>query len=260
MEPPALAIPVQGKLLILHVVAHEQLVGALLAQENEEGNGNSLLKLKHYFQAHMVQLIPKVNPIKYVMSKPVLSDRLAIWTYAIDGLDLYQKRSQKEEQTSKCFSKSSLITRGSKERSQGGSMREHEYEKEERIVVVLHQKLQMVGGNLSLITYSMGSFPMILARKLTFVEELPAFCATMRPYSEVRGQTTLPDQTDGILLANHDERLHGSEQLHPTTTSWPFDTWRLHMVGPLPQSSGGLVYILAGMDYFSKWAEAVPLR
>ncbi|XP_050290401.1 uncharacterized protein LOC126728651 [Quercus robur] len=29
---------------------------------------------------------------------------------------------------------------------------------------------------------------------------------------------------------------------------------------PLPKSSGGHLYILAAADYFSKWAEAVPLR
>ncbi|XP_071926088.1 uncharacterized protein [Coffea arabica] len=35
--------------------------------------------LKYYFQAHTVRLISKYNPIKYVMAKPVLSDRLARW-------------------------------------------------------------------------------------------------------------------------------------------------------------------------------------
>ncbi|XP_070031565.1 uncharacterized protein [Nicotiana tomentosiformis] len=79
-------------------------VGALLAQENSEGEENSLYylssmmtpnelnyspieklclalvfpiqKLKHYFQAHVIHLVSKANPIKFVMSKPILSDRL----------------------------------------------------------------------------------------------------------------------------------------------------------------------------------------
>ncbi|GAA0182793.1 hypothetical protein LIER_30429 [Lithospermum erythrorhizon] len=41
--------------------------------------------------------------------------------------------------------------------------------------------------------------------------------------------------------------------------SWPFDTWGLDMVGPMPKSAEGHVYILAAIDYFSKWAEVVPL-
>ncbi|XP_070034244.1 uncharacterized protein [Nicotiana tomentosiformis] len=87
--------------------AQERSVGALLAQGNNEGKENALYylsrmmmpnelkyspieklclafvfsiqKLKHYFQAHVVRLVSRVNPIKFVMSKPILSDRLARW-------------------------------------------------------------------------------------------------------------------------------------------------------------------------------------
>ncbi|KAL6505259.1 hypothetical protein OROGR_025076 [Orobanche gracilis] len=50
------------------------------------------------------------------------------------------------------------------------------------------------------------------------------------------------------------------EPLHPTIASWPFDAWGLDVVGPLTKSSGGHLYILAATDYFSKWAEIIPLR
>ena len=50
------------------------------------------------------------------------------------------------------------------------------------------------------------------------------------------------------------------EPLHPTVASWHFDAWGLDAIGPLPKSSGGHLYILAATDYFSKWAEAMPLR
>ncbi|KAL0533123.1 hypothetical protein IC582_030338 [Cucumis melo] len=51
------------------------------------------------------------------------------------------------------------------------------------------------------------------------------------------------------------------EPLHPTIASWPFEAWGLDLVGPItPKSSAGHSYILAGTDYFSKWAEAVPLK
>ncbi|XP_070660541.1 uncharacterized protein [Malus domestica] len=51
------------------------------------------------------------------------------------------------------------------------------------------------------------------------------------------------------------------EPLHPTATSWPFDAWGLDVVGPIaPKSSTGEAYILAATDYFSKWAEAIPLK
>ncbi|KAM2766320.1 hypothetical protein COP1_022238 [Malus domestica] len=51
------------------------------------------------------------------------------------------------------------------------------------------------------------------------------------------------------------------EPLHPTATSWPFDAWGLDVVGPIaPKSSTGEAYILAATDYFSKWAETIPLK
>ncbi|XP_049371138.1 uncharacterized protein LOC125836102 [Solanum verrucosum] len=104
-KPLVLAAPIPGKPLILYIAAQERSVGALLAQKNSEGKENSLYylsrtmtpnelnylpfeklclalvfsiqKMKHYFQAHVVRLISRANPIKFVMSKPVLSDRLA---------------------------------------------------------------------------------------------------------------------------------------------------------------------------------------
>ncbi|KAL0423127.1 UNVERIFIED_CONTAM: hypothetical protein Sradi_0847500 [Sesamum radiatum] len=107
MKPPVLVAPVPGRPLILYIAAQECSVGALLAQENDEGKESALYylsrmmtpnelkyspiekiclalifaiqKLKHYFQAHTVRLVTKANPLKYVMSKPVLSDRLARW-------------------------------------------------------------------------------------------------------------------------------------------------------------------------------------
>ncbi|KAL0347625.1 UNVERIFIED_CONTAM: hypothetical protein Scaly_1778500 [Sesamum calycinum] len=97
----------QRRRLILYVAAQELSVGILLAQVNDEGKENALYyssrtmtpnelkyspieklclalifsiqKLKHYFQSHSIHLVSKANPLKYVMEKPVLSDRLARW-------------------------------------------------------------------------------------------------------------------------------------------------------------------------------------
>ncbi|WRX10057.1 Integrase [Theobroma cacao] len=53
---------------------------------------------------------------------------------------------------------------------------------------------------------------------------------------------------------------HPSKPLHPTVTSWPFDAWGLDLVGPLPKSSTGHLYILAATNNFSKWVEAASYR
>ena len=49
--------------------------------------------------------------------------------------------------------------------------------------------------------------------------------------------------------------------LHATTSTWPFEMWGMDVVGPIsPPSSKGHRFILAITDYFSKWAEAIPLK
>ncbi|RVW60032.1 hypothetical protein CK203_089491 [Vitis vinifera] len=68
-NPPILGAPMAGKPLILYIAAQECSLGALLAQENEE-NKESI--------AYTVHLIAHADPIKYVLSKPVLSG-LARW-------------------------------------------------------------------------------------------------------------------------------------------------------------------------------------
>ncbi|KAL0439244.1 UNVERIFIED_CONTAM: hypothetical protein Slati_2407400 [Sesamum latifolium] len=69
MKPPALVAPVHGCPLILYVAAQERSVGILLAQKNDEGKENA-------------------NPLKYVMTKPVLSDRLARWYLQLQQFEI----------------------------------------------------------------------------------------------------------------------------------------------------------------------------
>jgi len=45
-------------------------------------------KLRHYMQAHIMYVISKVDPTKYIMSKPVLHGRLAKWAVILKQYDL----------------------------------------------------------------------------------------------------------------------------------------------------------------------------
>ncbi|XP_047270282.1 actin-depolymerizing factor-like [Capsicum annuum] len=93
MKLPILAAPIPGKPLILYIAAQERLVRALLANENSEGKEKypyyrsrmmtsnelkyspieklclelafSIQKMKHYFQAHAVLLVSKIQVYKY---------------------------------------------------------------------------------------------------------------------------------------------------------------------------------------------------
>ena len=48
----------------------------------------SINKMRHYFQAYSVHLISLADPIKYVMSNPILSGHLARWSVAFNQYEI----------------------------------------------------------------------------------------------------------------------------------------------------------------------------
>jgi hypothetical protein len=49
--------------------------------------------------------------------------------------------------------------------------------------------------------------------------------------------------------------------MNPIIKPWPFRGWGMNMIGKInPPSSKGHQFILAIMDYFTKWVEAVPMK
>ncbi|CAM8911138.1 unnamed protein product [Rhodiola kirilowii] len=113
---PVLGAPTPGKPLILYVAAQEKSLGAMCAQETDERKERPLYylsrtlvgaelnyspiekiclalvfavqKLRHYMQAHTVHVVSKADPIKYILSRPVLSGRLAKWAMLLKQYDL----------------------------------------------------------------------------------------------------------------------------------------------------------------------------
>ncbi|CAM8906321.1 unnamed protein product [Rhodiola kirilowii] len=113
---PVLGAPIPGKPLILYVAAQEKSLGAMCAQEIDERKERPLYylsrtlvgaelnyspiekiclalvfavqKLRHYMQAHTVHVVSKADPIKYILSRPVLSGRLAKWVMLLKQYDL----------------------------------------------------------------------------------------------------------------------------------------------------------------------------
>ena len=47
-----------------------------------------------------------------------------------------------------------------------------------------------------------------------------------------------------------------AEHLNSVVLPWPFAKWGLDIIGELPQSLGGMRYILMVTDYFTKWVTA----
>ena len=48
----------------------------------------SIHKLRHYMQAHTIHLVVKVDPVKYILSRPVISGRLVKWSVAFQEFEI----------------------------------------------------------------------------------------------------------------------------------------------------------------------------
>ncbi|KAG9453311.1 hypothetical protein H6P81_006215 [Aristolochia fimbriata] len=116
MKPPVLMAPTSGKPLLLYIAAQEKSLGALLAQNDDKGKERPLYylsrtmvgaelnyspiektclalifaiqKLRHYLLAHSTNLISRADPLKFIMSRPMLSGRLAKWALLLSEFEI----------------------------------------------------------------------------------------------------------------------------------------------------------------------------
>lgn len=50
------------------------------------------------------------------------------------------------------------------------------------------------------------------------------------------------------------------EELHNITSPWPFTMWGMNILEPFPIAKSQIEFLLAMVDYFTKWIEADPLQ
>ncbi|XP_021763761.1 uncharacterized protein LOC110728415 [Chenopodium quinoa] len=116
-NPPVLMPPKSGEPLLLYLTVTETATGGFLAQY-QEGTKKEIAiyylsknfleyetrytpleracialiyatkKLRHYLQAHTTFLISRLDPIKYIFEKPILSERFARWHAILSEFDI----------------------------------------------------------------------------------------------------------------------------------------------------------------------------
>ncbi|KAL0290919.1 UNVERIFIED_CONTAM: hypothetical protein Scaly_2653800 [Sesamum calycinum] len=282
LKLPVLVAPMPGHPLILYIATQEYSVGALLVQENDEGKESALYylsrmmtpnelkyspiekiclalvfaiqKLKHYFQAHIAVkgqvladfLADHPIPAEWELSNDLPDENVIVievtppWKMYFDGA------SHKEGAGAGVI----FITSDG-ERLIGwlGDVEiEHMPRKDNKQADALAK----------------------LASTLTTLEDNAHV-----PICKSWVVTPIFDDDDE---GEEEEELHVFEVLDIERTDWrkplidylktvaPYscimaiDAWGLDVVGPLTKCSAGHLYILAATDYFSKWAEAVPLK
>ena len=77
--------------------------------------------------------------------------------------------------------------------------------------------------------------------------------------------TIKKDSEELVKICHACQVLGDAIHTHPNvlqdmTTPWHFDIWGLDLVGPINLPSNGYIWILAAIEYFTKWVEAIPLE
>ena len=101
---------------MLYLASNSQAIGALLAQEDDDGNEQPIYyvskilkdaetrylriekaclmiiyasqKLKRYFPTHQILLVTKSHPIKALLHQPILMGRIAQWLVLLSQYDI----------------------------------------------------------------------------------------------------------------------------------------------------------------------------
>jgi len=118
MQPPILIAPVSGKPFLIYVRVMDHSLGALLAQNNDQGYEQAIYylsrtmigvehrynpiekeclalvfavqKMWHYLVVQIINVIPKVNPLRLLMTKPSsLNGRLVKWAILLYQYEMH---------------------------------------------------------------------------------------------------------------------------------------------------------------------------
>eukprot|EP00253_Pinus_taeda_P018704 PITA_18704 len=74
---------------------------------------------------------------------------------------------------------------------------------------------------------------------------------------EIQTYKTLFQEFHNVFAWSYEE-MPGISPLHPIIFIGPFTKWGIVFITCNPHSAGGHVYIILVVDYFTKWAEAMP--
>lgn len=113
---PTLQALVCGRPVLMYLASNTQVIGALLAQEDDDRNEQPVYyvsralkdaetrypkieksclvviyasqRLKRYFSAHQILLMTKSHPIKTLLYQPLLAGRIAQWLVLLSQYDV----------------------------------------------------------------------------------------------------------------------------------------------------------------------------
>ncbi|KAA0058531.1 ty3-gypsy retrotransposon protein [Cucumis melo var. makuwa] len=234
LNPFVLSAPAAGKLLILYIAAQETSLGALLAQENDKVRGKAsnlkpyfiyARRLMNRFDDIILEHIPrsrnkKVDAFANFATALTVSVDVPINIFLCRKWIVSSIKSQYEE--ADVISVYAIDEENWRRKEESTKALEEAYSG----ICGAHQSSSKLQHRLKRMGYY---WPTMIHDSMHFAKYCEAY----------------------QFHANFIH--HPLESFHPTISSWPFEAWRLDLLGLItPKSLAGHSYILAGTDCFSK--------
>ncbi|MCR2847796.1 reverse transcriptase-like protein [Weizmannia coagulans] len=116
LTPPVLAPPTPGRPLLLYLSVSDIALGCMLAQSDDSGREQAVYylskrmleyetrytaieryclalvwavqRLRHYATEYTIHLVCRLDPLRYLLDKPVMTSRLARWSFILSEYDI----------------------------------------------------------------------------------------------------------------------------------------------------------------------------
>ncbi|RVW85729.1 Transposon Tf2-12 polyprotein [Vitis vinifera] len=308
LSPPVLAPPTPGRPLLLYLSVSDVALGCMLAQLDDSGKDRAIYylskrmldyetryvmierhclalvwatrRLRHYMTEYSVQLISRLDPLRYLFDRPALVGRLMRWLRLLMmtfqtrdvAADLFVCHSRIDIPATKNIVEYEACILGLETALELG-IRQMEVFGDSNLVLRQIQAQNQFADALATLA-SMIDIPVDATVRPLLIESrsAPAYCCLI---DDAERMMVCHDHEDRILLVDHGDRLlpvrsemsecqiHGDlihvppSELHALTSPWPFSVWGIDIIGKIsPKSSSGHEFILVAIDYFTKWVEA----
>ncbi|XP_042484574.1 uncharacterized protein LOC122064858 [Macadamia integrifolia] len=216
-------------------------------------------RLRHYMLTYSVFLVSRMDPIKYLFEKPMLTGILAHWLLLLAKFDIVYvtQKSIKGSVIAEHLSAHPVVdTRPLNDIFPDEGVVSVEVENEVGIWQMFFDGAanhKGCGARVLLITPEGLNMPM--AYRLDFectnnMAEYEAYLMGLKAAISI-GVKRLEVYGDSSIF------ICQVQELHTLSSPWPFSTWGIDVIGKVdPKASNGHEFVLVAIDYFTKWVEA----
>ncbi|GKU89741.1 hypothetical protein SLEP1_g3839 [Rubroshorea leprosula] len=287
-KPPVLVPPVKNKPLLLYISAADELIGCLLAQENNNKQEQAVYYLSRALNPTEVKYSSVEKLYLALFFAPLLRGHIGKWILALIEFNLrYLPQKAVKGQALVDFLADHPCLDVNADEDKGINLfsidlldfectnNQAEYEALviglELLVELKVPSVEIMGDSQLVLKQLRGEYKCTsvvlspyFATAIQLLEEFDDVSLKNIPRNMNIEANELAQIASGVkMLEGFLEKVIGAPapELHPIVKLWPFHGWAIDLIGKIyPPSSKGHSFIIVATNYFTKWVEARPMK